>query len=53
MSQLATREDPPAATDLVSIGETKADPAIPAPELATWIMIASQILNFDETITKN
>ncbi|HJM62949.1 MAG: DUF1553 domain-containing protein [Roseibacillus sp.] len=47
------QKDPPAATDLVSIGETKADPAIPAPELATWIMIASQILNFDETITKN
>ena len=26
---------------------------MPCEELATWTMVASQILNFDETITKN
>jgi hypothetical protein len=27
--------------------------SIPPVELAAWTMVASQILNFDETITKN
>jgi hypothetical protein len=42
---------PDEAAKLLKIGETPA-PAIPAPELAAWTMIASQILNLDETLTR-
>ncbi len=44
--------DPKAAQKLVSVGEKKSDPSIPAPELAAWTMVASEMLNLDETITK-
>ena len=44
--------DPKAARDLVSAGEKKGDAAIPAPELAAWTMVASEMLNLDETVTK-
>jgi hypothetical protein len=46
-------EDPSAAEKLIAIGDSKTNETIPAPELATWTMIASQILNFDEAITKH
>jgi hypothetical protein len=46
------RADPKAAHALVANGESKPDPRIPAPELAAWTMIASEMLNLDETITK-
>ncbi len=46
------RRDPQAAPKLLSVGEsprkTRMDPA----ELAAWTMVASTILNLDETITK-
>jgi hypothetical protein len=44
--------DPSAAQKLVAIGESKSDPSIPAPELAAWTMVASEMLNLDETVTK-
>jgi len=44
--------DPKAAHDLIGTGEKKSDPSIPAPELAAWTMVASEMLNLDETITK-
>jgi len=44
--------DPKAAHDLVGVGEKKSDATIPAPELAAWTMIASEMLNLDETINK-
>ncbi len=44
--------DPKAAHELVEVGETKNDSSIPAPELAAWTMVASEMLNLDETITK-
>jgi len=44
--------DPKAAHALVSEGETKKDAAIPEPELAAWTMVASEMLNLDETLTK-
>jgi len=44
--------DPKAAHDLISFGERTADPSIPAPELAAWTMVASEMLNLDETVTK-
>ena len=44
--------DPKAAQALVSVGEKKPDGAIPAPELAAWTMVASEMLNLDETVNK-
>jgi len=44
--------DPKAAHALVSEGESKSDAAIPEPELAAWTMVASEMLNLDETLTK-
>jgi hypothetical protein len=46
------RANPKAARDLVAVGEKKSDPSIPAPELAAWTMVASEMLNLDETVTK-
>jgi len=37
---------------LLQIGETQSDPSIPAPELAAWTMVASEMQNLDETVTK-
>jgi hypothetical protein len=44
--------DPKAAHHLVAVGEKKRDPAIPEPELAAWTMVASEMLNLDETVNK-
>ncbi len=44
--------NPRAAHDLLAVGEKKSDAAIPAPELAAWTMVASEMLNLDETLTK-
>jgi hypothetical protein len=45
-------KDPDAAEKLVDVGEKKPDASIPAPELAAWTMVASEMLNLDETLTK-
>jgi hypothetical protein len=50
--QMHYAADRKAADELVKVGEKKSDPAIPAPELAAWTMVASEMLNLDETITK-
>jgi len=44
--------DPKGARSLVNIGEKKPDNSIPEPELAAWTMIASEMLNLDETVNK-
>jgi hypothetical protein len=44
--------DPKAAQELVSVGEKKRNESIPPAELAAWTMVASEMLNLDETITK-
>ena len=44
--------DPKAALALVRVGETKPDPSIPAPDLAAWTMVASEMLNLDQTVNK-
>jgi hypothetical protein len=44
--------DPKAAHALIGVGEKKRDASIPAPELAAWTMVASEMLNLDETVTK-
>jgi hypothetical protein len=44
--------DPKDAARLLDVGEKKSDAAIPAPELAAWTMVASEMLNLDETLNK-
>jgi len=40
------------AQKLLSVGESKPDPAIPAPELAAWTMLANELMNTDEALNK-
>ena len=44
--------DPEAAKKLIATGESKPDPAIPAPELAAFTALGSLLLNLDETLTR-
>ena len=44
--------DPKAAHELIAVGESRSDPAIPAPELAAWTMVVSEMFNIDETLNK-
>ena len=44
--------DAAAASDILLVGESPADPAIAPAELAEWTMVASQFLNLDEFLTK-
>lgn len=46
------RNDKKAASEFLRVGETKADDKLEPAELAAWTMVASAILNLDETITK-
>lgn len=46
------KADPAGAKDLLAVGESKSDPAIPEVELAEWTLIASQFLNLDEFLNK-
>ena len=48
----AYRADTEEARAMISNGETKADPKLVEPELAAWTLVASQILNLDETLNK-
>lgn len=51
--QMSTfRKDPVGAEKLLSVGESPYSDRIPRHELAAWTMVASAILNLDETITK-
>ncbi len=51
--QLANyRREQKAAGELLRVGESKANDKIDRAELAAWTMVASAILNLDETITK-
>ena len=43
---------PAEAKKLIATGESAVDPKLPAPELAAWTMVASQILNLDEALNK-
>jgi hypothetical protein len=40
------------AKQLIAMGESKADPAIPAEKLAAWTMLANQLMNLDEVLNK-
>lgn len=45
-------QSPEDTTALLTFGESKADPAIQPPQLAAWTMVASELLNLDETLNK-
>jgi hypothetical protein len=52
-SALATfRKQPDDAMKLISTGETPPHKDADVPELAAWTLLASQVLNLDETITR-
>jgi hypothetical protein len=42
-----------AADKLLTVGETKPDPRFDPAELAAWTLVASAVLNMDESITRN
>jgi hypothetical protein len=44
--------DPKAAQELIGVGEKKRNASIHPVELAAWTMVASEMLNLDETVTK-
>jgi hypothetical protein len=44
--------DTAAAKSLLAVGESKNDEHLPAPELAAWTLVASEIMNLDESLTK-
>jgi hypothetical protein len=44
--------DPKAARELVAVGEKQRDASIPEVELAAWTMVASELMNLDETVNK-
>jgi hypothetical protein len=46
------RADVEAARQLISVGETTADPALDPAELAAWTIVANMLLNLDEVIVK-
>ena len=46
------QRDPNAATALIGYGEIPGDDTLDPVQLAAWTMVASAILNLDETITK-
>ena len=45
-------KNPADAARLLSVGESKVDKAIPAPELATWMLVSSAALNLDAVVNK-
>jgi hypothetical protein len=49
----AFQTDPMSASKLLSQGESPRNEALGVPELASYSMVASLILNLDETVTKN
>jgi len=43
---------PAEAKAVVSVGESKPDPALDAPTLAAWTMLCNEVLNLDEVLNK-
>ncbi len=43
---------PKDATQLIMVGESKPDPSLDAPSLASWTMLANELLNLDEVLNK-
>jgi hypothetical protein len=50
--QNAYASEPAAAAEVIAVGESKPNPKIPAPQLASWMLVASTALNLDATLNK-
>ena len=49
---LATyRREPASAKALLAVGASPVDETLPAPELAAWTLVASEVMNLDESLT--
>jgi hypothetical protein len=48
----AYQADAPAAKSLITVGESKTDEHLSAVELAAWTLVASEVMNLDESLTK-
>jgi hypothetical protein len=46
------RRDPAAAKMLLAVGASPVDMALPPEELAAWTIVASQVMNLDEALTR-
>jgi hypothetical protein len=46
------KKDGKAADELITVGESKPDKSLPPVELAAWTLVASEIMNLDESLTK-
>ena len=46
------RAHPADAADLLTTGAAPADPDLDPVEIATWTLVANQVLNLDETLVK-
>jgi hypothetical protein len=46
------RRDPEAAAQVIAVGRSRPDPALPAEELAAYTIIGNVLLNLDETINR-
>ncbi len=44
---------PDVAKKLLAIGDAKANAKLPADEVAAYTLVASMLLNLDETLTRN
>jgi hypothetical protein len=44
--------DAESAKQLITYGESKPDPSIPAEQLAAWTMLTNQLMNLDEVLNK-
>lgn len=44
--------NPDAARQVIRFGQSKADETIPAEELASWTMLANELMNLDEVLNK-
>ena len=48
----AYARDPAAALQLIAVGESRPNPALPANEVAAWMLVASTAFNLDATLNK-
>lgn len=48
----AYQDQPEQAGKLITVGESTPDPSLDPAELAAWTLLASEVLNLDETLTK-
>ena len=46
------QSNPDEAVRLISVGESKADPALAPATLAAWTMLANELMNLDEFLNK-